>query len=483
MWAWARRWTNEDLTLLWAAARDWGRLRPRQPNFWGQTYGTTFESIPSELLRWMGIGYPTGLPLVISAGHLAMWWIPAAAAWRRGHRLACCLALAVPLMLTDEYLIITSVYATVAGRVLASVALSMVILADRRFTWVAAASGLAALAFVFDSSTLLVTAPACVYALTVVRRDLWGRTSASHWVRLALCMVPAAGWMIFTWQWYRSNPGDALHPAPSLRPALRILTENLRAPGHLFTMFSPEWLRTPTLVLAVIIAAVVAVIATRRLPQALAGLAFLLVLLVAIAIPKSQDQLNTVYFPAARAITLLPLAVWFLVLIGPRPRRPLSPTLGPVALVVVVGLTAAVRLGTWSERGGAELAAAVSFPQYPLTKNTDLAGQCARIRAASADNRAPIAIFLDRTAAYGCAGLTGDSIITSFPPYDRRSWILRRLDEHGDRRILLVGSSSASCDGTHLRCSDLGQGLTIVELGGRTPVEAVQELAITVRPF
>ena len=483
IWSWVRPWTNEDLTLLWAAARDWGAGHARQPNFWGQSYGTTLEGLPTEALRWVGIGYPTGLPIVISAAHLLMWWIPAAAAWRRGHRFSCCLALAAPLVLSDEYLIITSVYSAVAGRVIASLALAIVILADRRVGRVAVACGLAALAFQFDSSTLLVTLPACGYALVAIRRDLWGRGALRRYGIIGVCLLPSVVWQIFTSRWYRRHPEDALHPAPALRPSTRILMANVRAPGRLFTMFSPELLRSPILVLSLAIVIVVAVLATGRAPQVVAGCAFPLVLVMAMALPKSQDQLATVYFPAARTIAVLPLALWFLVLIGPRPRRrvPLVPAFA--ALLAVVAVTSAVRVYTWSERGGAELASAVAFPSYPLTRNTDLVGRCARVRAAAETTNTSIAIFVDRTAAYGCAGLIGDEVTTAFPPYERRSWVLKELDKVGADRMMLVGAVAEICANSGLHCAQFDPDIVLIQLDGSTPLDAVRELGIAVRPF
>ncbi len=483
IWNSIRLWTNEDLTLLWAAARDWGSGRARQPNFWGQSYGTTFEGIPAEALRWMGIGYPTGLPLVISAAHLAMWWIPAAAAWRRGHRFICCVALAAPLVLTDEYLIITSVYSAVAGRVVASVALALVIMADRRAGTVSAACGLAALAFQLDSSTLMVTLPACSYALVSIRSCLRGPGSRRRISVLAGCVLPAVIWLGFTHAWYGRHPEDAMHPAPVLRPSFAILKANVKAPGRLLRMFSLELLRSPLLVAATIVVVVVAALATRRAAAMAAACAFLLVLFMALALPKSQDQLATVYFPAARTILVLPQALWFLALIGPRPRRTGPPSLAFVLLLAFVAVTSALRVVTWSDRGGAELSAATTFPTYPLTRNTDLEARCDEVRAAASKTDSVIAVFVDRTAAYGCAGLIGDDVTTVFPPYDRRSWVLKKLDRPGPERMLLVDAVVLLCTNSGVRCSQVEPAVVLVELDGRSPLDAVRALGIGVRPF
>jgi hypothetical protein len=48
---WFNRFVSDDWALLWTAAESWGRLQPEQPNFWGQAYGSTLESIPTEMLQ------------------------------------------------------------------------------------------------------------------------------------------------------------------------------------------------------------------------------------------------------------------------------------------------------------------------------------------------------------------------------------------------------------------------------------------------
>jgi hypothetical protein len=99
---WVRFDVSEDQALLWAAADAWGDLQPRQPHFWGQRYGVTLEAIPAELLRLIGVGYPTGLPLGVLAMNLAAWAVLAAAAWRRARPVWAIAALAVPLVRPQE---------------------------------------------------------------------------------------------------------------------------------------------------------------------------------------------------------------------------------------------------------------------------------------------------------------------------------------------------------------------------------------------
>ncbi|MGZ6908345.1 MAG: hypothetical protein ACXVJ7_11820 [Acidimicrobiia bacterium] len=480
--AWFRHVTNEDFALLWAAARSWGHLSPHQPNFWGQTYGTTFEAVPTELLRWVGVGYPTGLPLVILVAHLATWWLPAAVAWRRGHRVLACLAIAAPMLLSTEYVISASVYSVVAGRVLAGVCAAIVVAGADERAPVAWACGLGALAFLFDASSALLAAPAVAYAL--VTRARVSRSRARDAATIAVALVPAAAWWTLTSWWYDRHPAENLHPAPTLTPSLHLLGDNLAHPGRLFGRFAPELLRVPALVLVVVAVVVVRAVAGRRPPVVAAALVFLGAALFAAAIPKSTDELPTVYFLATRTVLALPIGLWFLLVVGPPlrwSRRASSAALAAaVAVTVVTGLVRAV---TWDDRGAPLQRQAERAATYPLTPTTRIEHLCARVGRAARRSGARVAVFSERTRAYACAGLLDDAVTTVFPEYERRAWVLLAVDRPQGARMLVVGRIPDACRNGSVPCRTVGKDIAVVELGGRSPLAVARALGYSVRSF
>ncbi len=479
---WFRLETNEDFTLLWAAARSWGGLQMRQPNFWGQSYGTTFEAIPVEVLRAVGVGPGLGLPLVVAVAHVASWWIPAAVAWRRGRRVLACVAFAAPVLLTTEYVIAASVYSVVVGRVLAAVAAALVLAWSSRRVPVAVAAGLALLAVQFDASTVLLTLPVCVYGVLTLLQ------ASRHRVRdlgaLVLAAVPGLLWYLYTTRWYRRHPADALHKAPSLTPTLRILTDNVGHPGRLFGHFAPELFRWPVLVLIVIVLVVVRNLATRRLPVVVASLGFVIALLFAASIPKSTDELPTVYFLAARTVLTLPLGLWFLLAVGPPVRWSVRTSRRVLAAVVALTVvTGAVRLATWDTRGAPMRRTAEHAPAYPLTKVSAIERLCAAVGDAARTSGARFAFYRERTRAYACSGLLGDDITSIFPEYERRSWLLRAAAQPAEGRVLTVGARPQACvDGT-LTCRYLPHGITVVPITGGSPLATASRAGFFVRPF
>ena len=482
---WFSRFVSDDWALLWAAAESWGRLQPEQPNFWGQAYGSTLESIPTQLLHAVGIGYPLALPIVLTAAHLASWWIPAAAAWRRGRRFLAALAVAMPALLSTEYVVAASVYGTAAGRFVGGVVLAVVIGYPDRIRWVAAAVALSACAFLIDTSSLLMTAPACVYALVrcvpAARERGWRRTAITFLVGL----TPVGAWLAFVGWWYAEHPTDNMHPTAPFQPSWNVLQDNLTNPERMLGPYTPEILRNPILTFAIIAGLGALVIIQRRIAAILALGTLMVVLTLVLSLGKTYDDLGTVYFQAARLLLPMPIGLWFVATcLRPLPIPEKWQRWTAVGLVVLIGLTATWRVVTWSDRGGMLEAHGVSpNSQYQQMPADELVPLCDLVREAAASAGTDIAIFDNRIAAYGCAAQVGPSLITVYPEYDRRRWVLEALNRPQDVPVVLyVGTPPGLCEAGET-CTPVSPGIAAIDLGGRSPIQLLHDLQLTVRPF
>lgn len=482
---WFRDLVSDDWALLWAAAESWGRWRPEQPNFWGQAYGSTLESIPTQVLHAVGVGYPLALPIVLTTAHLASWWIPAAAAWRCGNRLLAALAVAMPALLSTEYVVAASVYGTAAGRFIGGVVLALVILVPDRVIWVATALALSAVAFLVDASSLLMTAPALAYAAVrcgpQARQFGWRRTS----ITFLLALTPVGAWLAFVGWWYGEHPTDAMHPTAPFAPSWDVMVDNLTDPERMFGPYSPELLRLPLVVFVVAAVLGVLVIVRRRPAPIVAWVALVVVTALLLALPKTYDGLPSVYYQSARLLLPLPMGMWF---VG-WSVSPLSVAIrwqrwAAVGLIVAVGLTASWRVITWSARGAVLQAQATApdsmYPQLPVEKLLPL---CDQVRDAAVSAGTDIAVFEDRIAAYGCAAVIGPSLTTVYPEYDRRRWVLEALDRPQDVDVVLyVGTPPGQCNAGET-CTQVVPGIAAIELAERTPIELLHDLQLPVRAF
>jgi hypothetical protein len=482
---WFKDFVSDDWALLWAAAESWGRWRPEQPNFWGQAYGSTLESVPTQILHAAGVGYPLALPIVLTCAHLASWWIPGAAAWRRGHRFLALLAVAMPSLLSTEYVVAASVYGTAAGRFLGGIVLAQVILFPDRVRWVAAAFALSACAFLVDASSLLMTAPACVYGivrcLPQARENGWRRTA----IIFLLAFTPVGLWLAFVGWWYSRHPTDAMHPTAPFDPRWEVLGDNLTNPGRMFGPYSLELLRSPLTVVVMVATLGVLVLVQRRLAPILALISLVVVTALLLSLGKTYDGIQSVYYLAARLLLPLPIGIWFVAwCVGPLPAMARWRRWAAVGLVALVGLTASWRVITWSDRGSVLEAQATSpdsmYPQLPVDRMLLL---CDQVRDAAGRAGTNIAVFEDRIAGYGCAAVIGPSVTTVYPEYDRRRWVLEALDRPQDVDVVLyVGQPPGQCNAGET-CTQLVPGISMIELGGRTPIELLHDLELPVRPF
>lgn len=482
---WFGRFVSDDWALLWAAAESWGRLQPEQPNFWGQAYGSTLESIPTQLLHAVGVGYPLALPIVLTAAHLASWWIPAAAAWRRGRRFLAALAVATPALLSTEYVVAASVYGTAAGRFIGGLVLAVVILFPDRIRWAATALALSAVAFLVDTSSLLMTAPALVYTLVrcipAARERGWRRTA----ITFLLALTPIGIWLAFVGWWYGEHPTDDMHPAAPFAPQWDVLADNLGNPERMLGPYTTEILRNPLLVFVATAALGVLVLLQRRLAPILAFAVLIMVTGLVLSLGKTYDDLGTVYFQAARLLLPLPIGLWFVATcLRPLPVSEKWQRGTAVGLVVLLGVTATWRVVTWSDRGGMlETHGVGSNSQYAQMPADDLLALCDQVRQAAGQTGADVAIFQDRIAAYGCAARIGPSLTTLYPAYDRRRWVLEAMTEPRSTPVVLwVGEVPGMCD-TGETCAEVSPGISTIDLRGRSPIQLLHDLIIVVRPF
>ncbi len=224
----------------------------------------------------------------------------------------------------------------------------------------------------------------------------------------------------------------------------------------------------------------------------IASALFLLLLIAALTSQRSRDGLPTPYYPAARVLMPLPTALWFVAFITferrarPSGRRRPGGLLGrqvTIALCVLLAVTFAVRVVTWSDRVDDLRTWAEEYPNYPLTTASALVGLCDRVENAAHTNGTEYVLFDLRTPAYACAGLI-DDVTTFYPPYDRRSWVLREVDAATPESMLIVGGTPVPCESVDdMRCEALDAEISIAHLDGHTPLEAVRRLGVIVRPF
>ena len=373
---WLRFDVSEDQALLWAAARSWGELQPRQPNFWGQRYGVTFEAVPAEVLASLGIGYPTGLPFVIMAMNLAGWWLLSLAAWRRGRPGWALCAVAVPLLLTTEYAVLSIVFNTALGRLMACVCAVLVLIKPRVRWALTVACTVGGLAVLFDTASALLVVPALVVGIHGCVTDWRSRDQLLAAARtVGFGAVVPLGWLALTRYWYRVHPEDDLHPSPNLHPRFDVLTDNITNTSRHFTDLSSEIVRSP--VVPILVIGLVMVLAFTRgdARTRLATSLFLVLVIAVLTSPRSRRLPADAVLPARPRphVAAVGSVVRRITAFG-RPRPGIWRAAGrpaTIALCVLIAITVTVRLVTSSDRVDGLHAACRGVSELPAHRLVD----------------------------------------------------------------------------------------------------------------
>ena len=488
---------NEDHALLWMAAKDWARLDIREPTFYGQSYGVTFEAIPTAILHAFGVPYPIALPAALAGMALLAWWLLAWAAARRGMYFAALLAVGGPVLVNFEHWIVVEVIGTGVGRLLAAACAALVLgwPSTRRNVALAVALGGAAVAV--DNASALLAFPALLWAGLdwLPKRRVWLPA-------IAALIVPVA-WLALN-AWYDAkHPDHALHPRWAFSPELYALIENWRGPDPLLRIQALELYRHGMIVPLAIMLALALAIAVRAQREALTVASLLALLALLSSLPKSMDQMSSLWFPAARMTLAGPMAVWFagcvtLRAVIKRARHNLAlfpywPGLRLLALAAIVAAIASSALlvkSTWRARIEPIREAGLKEWIMPLRTPDAIVSICDRAVDAARDAETNIVAFPhDRTAAYACSALYPD-LVTVFPQYERRTWVLEQLSTLNIDRMLLWGFGPDFCNERRTRkgfrdCKPLADdGAVMLEFKAPGPaLAALRLIGHKPRPF
>jgi hypothetical protein len=485
------RYTNEDHTLLWLAATDWWRLRMREPTFYGQPYGATFESIPAGLLHVLGISYGIALPVTLLALAVSAWWLLAWGAWKRGFILPALIALTAPILLSIDHWIVVGVIGTGVGRFLTALAGALCLGARSTPRVIGAAVGLAGFGVAIDTAAALIAAPVMVWA-------------AWDWLRVRRAWLAILSGLLFPLAWIALNswfnsmfPDHALHPGPGFSPQWDVLRNNFDNLDRLFAPHAAEVYPHGGLVPWLCSLALLAGLATRSWRAAGASACYIALLLLLAALPKSLDTMDSLWFPAARMTLAAPMGLWFVCAVtmgaiaerlAPRLRERLAWGAFGALTLLCVG-TASWRDVNWDDRIGLIERAGLAERRLPLRMITDIEDICRAASEAAGAAETPIVIFPhDRAANYACPALY-PRLISAHPSYERRYWILRRLSSRPSERMLIWGAAPDLCGTKKWKdnvaaCSAVVDGRAVrVDFPSQPPLDVLHRLGYSPRPF
>jgi hypothetical protein len=489
----SRYWANEDHTLLWYAAKELARGHIHQPNFYGQSYGTVFAALPQVALGLFAVRPNTGIALG-GAGLMAGCWVAlSVGAWLRGHRALALLALAIPVVLTNEYGLWGSMQARAPGSFLVALGVAVLIARPESTRALFAFCVLGGLGLLWDNGSVFLLTPAATYAVLVHWRSWRALITA------ALGVIPAAAWLLASQLFYRLNPDYDFHGVGS---------SSLPAPAYLWTVIThidryaqplaPELLPWPAIPVVVVTGVVAVLFLTKRLQSVVPAAVALAVTLLTLATPKALDGSSSAFLSYGRLVYSVVTMTWFLgVLIAEsgvlrssgdkfRGLRATG-TAATVAMVIAAFITFVVRGSTFDARFG-QIAAVAKVSTAPIVEVKQIDDRCTVLRQAAMQEGADLIVMsLDRTDAYACAVEPGSGMATLFPVYERRTWRLTEESHAIRSRILVTDVDDPWCraaDRVYTCRMKAGvPRVAVVDFPPQPVVPVLRKLGMSVRAF
>ena len=493
----ASRFTNGDHAVLWLAARHWSELDIREPTFFGQGYGVTFESIPVALLHALGVPYSIGLQAsLVSMAVLAYWWLGWCAR-RRGLQLASLAAFAWPLLVSYQHFCVVDVIGTGVGRLFAAGCAGLVLRERMTRGHVALAVASGGFASVIDGASMLLAGPALVWAGL-----RWLRSPRLWWAAGAGLLLPL-GWLGLNAWFNRAHPDHLWHQGWSYEPVATHLLENLRDPDRLLGAQGPELYPHGALILATFLAALLLALAFEAWREAAAVGCVIAQLLLLFSLEKSFDARNSLWFPAARMTLCTPMTAWFVltitlratleplqqrVLRAERLRLRALTAAASISLLLLSAASCGVRALEWSPRMRDFIRSGYYDPFIPIKRVTELKALCRDVKRTADAGHTDIVVFPDGLLPnYACAALH-PGLNTIYPYYERRWWVLDELASVPRERMLLWGVDPALCSNRSLKkrlkqCTPVGEEAVLVAFNPQPPLAVLRTLDISTRPF
>jgi hypothetical protein len=463
--------TDEDQTLLWYAGRQLLSGQLREPNFYGQRYNTVFEALPGGLLHLAGLPWGTAVPLATAILATLAWLALAAGAYARGQPLAALLALAAPVLMRVQYLMLFDApRGVMAGDLAAAVAIAIALGTKRPQARLSALVALGGLAILWDYAAALAVTPALVYFVCADwpshRRHL-----ARSGLVAVVAAVPPAAWLAYDDSWYAGHRSFLIYPSVNIQPHLSVLFENLHSLATYVTFFAPTLTPIAAVASVILILALGGIIlfALRRsaLPLLLATCSLIVVICFALSLTRASEAYADLYLSGSRILLPLPMGMWFLAFgVGEATAIEADPG-RPRLRLYVAGLVAVTLVSLLAGQAtfSAVSARAVSADLEPSAQVTVrnpavLTTQCTAITRLYHKTKAQLLATNDRVQVYGCA--VEDDINTLAPGLERRGWVLDGSAQQPISRILAAVPSCRYVEHAAGRCTFERPGFVLV---------------------
>lgn len=476
------RYTDEDQTMFWVAAKEIWHGHFREPCFYGQAYNTLWEAVLAAVPIGLGANPAWVVPIVALSAGLAPYVLLGAIASRRS-RWWGLVVMAVPLLLPAHFWLLNCLASYNGGVLCAAVALFVL---DTLETPLGRCTGfgLLALALWVNPNSLILVLPAAAIAVRRAGRgSLWGLPGVG--VAIGIVLASRA--------FYSSHPAYRLHVTGQDGGSFSLLADGLQ---HLDQFWSPNAPESPFGALGpfLVVAIAAAAIWKRSRLDAMALASGVLVAVLALGAEKTHNGIDGVFFDKARMFLAVPALAAFSVAWGARSGVCGDPkAFGSLSLAAIATLIKLAALPAEIDR-----LALRSDPVSPM-RVTELIDRCEEIARLAQGTHAHSVLFESngqRTLNYGCGAYLDGRLTTIHPPYERRTWLFLDKVHSPTGRVLVLGVEGSFCHKVEGLCAMCGalanprapvpadaHGAMVADCGETPLLDVLRRGDVGVRPF
>lgn len=468
------RYTDEDQTIFWVAAKEISRGHFREPCFYGQAYNTLWEGVVAALPVGLGADPAWVVPIVALSAGLAPYLLLGAIAARKSPWWGLVVA-AVPLSLPAHFWALICLASYNGGVLFAAMG---VFVLDRFETRLGRSLGfgLLALAVWINPNSLLLVVPATAIAF---RRAGRGSVWALPGFAAALAVVVASR------AFYSTHPAYRLHGSDREGGSLGLLADGILHIDQFWTPNSPESPFGP-LGPALIVGIAAATLWRRSRWDAIALASGIVMAFFALSTEKVHDGIDAIFFDRARMFLALPALAAFSAAWAGRAGVWGNPrAFGWVAVTAIASLGKLAALPDEVDRSALR-----SGPVTPM-RVSELVERCDEIALLAQGAGARSVIFesvAQRALNYGCAARLDGRLTTLHPPYERRTWLFLDEVRAPAGRILVAGVDSSFCrkvDGLCATCEPVAprRAEVLADCGQAPLLDVLQRGGLGIRRF
>lgn len=419
------KYIDQDQLILWMAAVEISEGIFREPCFWGQNYNSTLESFFAAPLIKLWNSPEYSLPVVTALLAIFPYIYISFLAKKRNESLLSLIALIIPIVMTVEYDIITSMpRGWVTGIFVASIGLYSCFFPLSKWGWVT---------FGLVTVLGLWLNPNCGFI-----------TVFTGWVLLkynykkpAFYLLMSMGAAIPFYGWYRAlhfyeiNPGYNLHGSPSLDFSIRLLVGHFNNLDNFFRHISPVHQVFGWIFFLGTLSLIIIMYIKGKKNEAVIYLVLFICFLLTLGIEKTNDGHTALFLSGARFYLAFPILLVFIINdFLSCFRLNLQRVLSIIAVIAFAGFAnKLIRL----EQRYPDLKSVGKKHWVSVDEVTNIRDNCDRLHHFSRQYKVSLIVFeetADQLLNYGCPCFQNDFPLTIFPWYERRTW---RLMEETNR--------------------------------------------------